>query len=129
MPPSLSCWAILAASTQQSPALPPAPPRPGALPSTPPCPGALPPPSPGNYEFGLGRVMRALEPLASNLDGLRWAGAKFCLLGALDQAAKQMLVLKARLGLGVLGIPAHAAVLCMLLCYACCPTLGASRWR
>jgi hypothetical protein len=48
----------------------------------------------GNFEFGIGRVMRALEPLSANLDAIRWHGAKLCFLAMLDQMAKQMLVPK-----------------------------------
>jgi hypothetical protein len=38
--------------------------------------------------------MRSLEPLAAHLDAPRWQGVMLCLLGMLDQAAKNMLVLK-----------------------------------
>eukprot|EP00887_Chlorella_sp_A99_P000192 scaffold13.g192.t1 len=47
--------------------------------------------SKGNFEFGITRVMRALEPLAANLGATRWAGARLCFLAMLDAAAKQML--------------------------------------
>ncbi|GAB4820179.1 hypothetical protein N2152v2_007225 [Parachlorella kessleri] len=50
--------------------------------------------SKGNFEFGIGRVMRSLEPLSANLDSQRWQGAKLCLLAMLDQMSKQMLVPK-----------------------------------
>ena len=50
---------------------------------------------PGNFEFGLARVMRALEPAgAGGIDAPRWHVVLLCLLAALDQAAKHMLVLK-----------------------------------
>ena len=48
----------------------------------------------GNFEFGITRVMRSLEPLSANLDAPRWHGVMLCLLAMLDQAAKNMLVLK-----------------------------------
>ncbi len=48
----------------------------------------------GNFEFGIGRVMKSLEPLSANLDTARWQGAKFCLVSMLDQMSKQMLVPK-----------------------------------
>ena len=38
--------------------------------------------------------MRSLEPLAAHLDAPRWQGVMLCMLGMLDQAAKNMLVLK-----------------------------------
>jgi hypothetical protein len=38
--------------------------------------------------------MRSLEPLAAHLDAPRWQGVMLCLLGMLDQAAKNMLVVK-----------------------------------
>lgn len=40
-------------------------------------------------EFGINRVMRALEPPSANLDAVRWRGARACLLAMLDAAAKQ----------------------------------------
>lgn len=48
----------------------------------------------GNFEFGLARVMRSLEPLPAALDAPRWRAVALCLLAALDQVAKHMLVLK-----------------------------------
>ncbi len=54
----------------------------------------------GNFEFGIGRVMRSLEPLSANLDSQRWQGAKLCLLAMLDQMSKQMLVPKVCYWLG-----------------------------
>lgn len=48
----------------------------------------------GNFEFGITRVMRALEPLPAHLDAPRWHAAASCLLALLDAVAKNMLVLK-----------------------------------
>ncbi|KAL4422716.1 hypothetical protein ABPG75_008913 [Micractinium tetrahymenae] len=48
----------------------------------------------GNFEFGITRVTRSLEPLAAHLDAPRWRAAMLCLLVMLDQVAKNMLVLK-----------------------------------
>ena len=41
--------------------------------------------SPGNFEFGITRVMRALEPLGSCLDAPRWHAVLLCLLAMMDQ--------------------------------------------
>lgn len=60
-------------------------------------------PRAGNFEFGITRVLRALEPLGANLDAPRWHGAKLCLVAMLDQMAKQMLVLKASGAVGTAG--------------------------
>jgi tetratricopeptide repeat protein 30 len=53
-----------------------------------------PSPPAGNYEFGITRVLRSLEPLPAVLDAARWRGVALCLLCLLDQVAKNMLVLK-----------------------------------
>lgn len=47
-----------------------------------------------NYEFGLMRVFKALEPLESKLNGRTWYHAKRCLLGALDRHLKHIIFLK-----------------------------------
>ena len=66
----------------------------------PPCPTC---PCVGNFEFGITRVMRSLEPLPGGLDVQRWHGVALCLLCLLDQVAKNMLVLKDRLAADLLG--------------------------
>ena len=48
----------------------------------------------GNFEFGLSRVLRSLEPLATNVDALKWRGVRACLLMALDSLAKHLVMLK-----------------------------------
>lgn len=48
----------------------------------------------GNFEFGVVRVMRALEPLHTHLDAPRWHAVMLCMLAMLDQVAKNMLILK-----------------------------------
>ena len=53
-----------------------------------------PTPRPGNFEFGISRVMRALEPLPGALDAARWRAAAAALLALLDAAAKHMVALK-----------------------------------
>ena len=40
---------------------------------------------PGNFEFGITRVMRALEPLGGCLDAPRWHAVLLCLLAMMDQ--------------------------------------------
>lgn len=51
-------------------------------------------PLPGNFEFGISRVMRGLEPLPAGLDAPRWRAAAAALLALLDAAAKHMVALK-----------------------------------
>lgn len=43
--------------------------------------------SAGNFEFGITRVMRSLEPLATHLDAPRWHTTMLCLVAMLDQAS------------------------------------------
>ncbi|KAI3430438.1 hypothetical protein D9Q98_005033 [Chlorella vulgaris] len=57
----------------------------------------------GNFEFGIQRVVRSVEPLPGGLDVQRWRGVALCLLCLLDQAAKNMLVLKDGLAADLLG--------------------------
>jgi tetratricopeptide repeat protein 30 len=46
-----------------------------------------------NYEFGMSRVIRALEPLAQKLEPDTWFYAKRCLLSLVDGLAKHMIFL------------------------------------
>lgn len=48
----------------------------------------------GNYEFGVGRIMKSLEPYQRKLGTDTWYYAKRCLLSLLDFMAKHMLMLK-----------------------------------
>ena len=44
-----------------------------------------------NYEFGISRVVKALEPLDQKLEADTWFYAKRCILGLIDGLAKHML--------------------------------------
>ncbi|XP_046628064.1 tetratricopeptide repeat protein 30A isoform X3 [Neodiprion virginianus] len=48
----------------------------------------------GNYEFGISRVMKSLEPYSKKLGTDTWFYAKRCFLSLLEQLAKQLVVLK-----------------------------------
>ncbi|XP_063978262.1 intraflagellar transport protein 70A [Diachasmimorpha longicaudata] len=50
--------------------------------------------SKGNYEFGISRVMKSLEPYNKKLGTDTWFYAKRCFLSLLEQLAKQIVVLK-----------------------------------
>lgn len=50
--------------------------------------------SKGNYEFGISRVMKSLEPYNKKLGTDTWFYAKRCFLSLLEQLAKQLVVLK-----------------------------------
>merc|ERR1719245_2892848 len=50
--------------------------------------------SKGNYEFGLNRIMKSLEPYSEKLDPDTWYYAKRCFLAHLEGLAKGMLVTK-----------------------------------
>ncbi|XP_048508189.1 tetratricopeptide repeat protein 30A isoform X2 [Athalia rosae] len=47
-----------------------------------------------NYEFGISRVMKSLEPYSKKLGTDTWFYAKRCFLSLLEQLAKQLVVLK-----------------------------------
>lgn len=48
----------------------------------------------GNWEFGVNRVIRALDPPAARLSPTTWYYAKRCIVALLDCMAKQMVALK-----------------------------------
>lgn len=48
----------------------------------------------GNFEFGISRICKSLEPLEEKLGADTWFYTKRCLLALVDQMAKQMLLLK-----------------------------------
>ncbi|ETO22637.1 hypothetical protein RFI_14556 [Reticulomyxa filosa] len=50
--------------------------------------------SKGNYTFGLGQIVKSLEPLDKRLGADTWYHAKRCFLSYLDILAKQVVVLK-----------------------------------
>lgn len=47
----------------------------------------------GNYEFGISRVMKSLEPYNKKLGTDTWYYAKRCFLSLFEQLAKQLVVL------------------------------------
>lgn len=48
----------------------------------------------GNYEFGISRVIKSLDPYSKKLGTDTWFYTKRCFLSLLEQLAKQLLVLK-----------------------------------
>jgi len=50
--------------------------------------------SKGNFEFGIERVMKALEPQSKKLSAETWFHSKRCFLALAETVAKQMLVMK-----------------------------------
>lgn len=46
-----------------------------------------------NYDFGLGRVIKALEPLEATLEADTWFYAKRCIVALVDGMAKHMVFL------------------------------------
>jgi len=48
----------------------------------------------GNFEFGISRICKSLEPIESKLGADTWFYTKRCLLALADQLAKQMLLLQ-----------------------------------
>jgi len=48
----------------------------------------------GNFEFGISRVIKSLEPFNRKLQADTWFYAKRCLLALIEQLAKQMITLK-----------------------------------
>lgn len=48
----------------------------------------------GNYEFGISRIMKSLEPYNKKLGPDTWFYTKRCFLSLLEQSAKQLVVLK-----------------------------------
>ncbi|EFJ18537.1 hypothetical protein SELMODRAFT_112237, partial [Selaginella moellendorffii] len=47
-----------------------------------------------NFEFGISRIIRSLEPYGKKLEADTWFYAKHCFLALVDSLAKQMIVLK-----------------------------------
>ena len=50
--------------------------------------------SKGNYDFGISRIMKSLEPYNKKLGPDTWFYTKRCFLSLLEQSAKQLVVLK-----------------------------------
>lgn len=57
----------------------------------------------GNYEFGVSRVIKSLEPYSAKLSTDTWFYAKRCLLSLVDGLAKHMIPFKAEAWDEVLG--------------------------
>lgn len=49
----------------------------------------------GNYEFGIARIIKSLEPESEKLESDTWFYAKRCLLALFEGITKHMIVLKA----------------------------------
>ena len=47
-----------------------------------------------NYDFGVGRIIKSLEPIQKKLNTDTWFYAKRCFLALLESLAKHMIVLK-----------------------------------
>ena len=50
--------------------------------------------SKGNYDFGVGRIIKSLEPISKKLNTDTWFYAKRCILSLLECMAKHMIVIK-----------------------------------
>lgn len=50
--------------------------------------------SKNNYDFGVGRIIKSLEPIQKKLNTDTWFYAKRCLLALLEVLSKHMLVVK-----------------------------------
>lgn len=48
----------------------------------------------GNYDFGISRVIKSLEPYAKKLGTDTWFYAKRCFLSLLENLAKQVFVIR-----------------------------------
>ena len=49
--------------------------------------------SKGNYDFGVGRIVKSLEPISKKLNTDTWFYAKRCMLSLIETLSKHMLVL------------------------------------
>lgn len=47
-----------------------------------------------NYDFGVGRIIKSLEPIQKKLNTDTWFYAKRCFLALLESLAKHMIVIK-----------------------------------
>ncbi|KAL3690678.1 hypothetical protein R1sor_004329 [Riccia sorocarpa] len=47
-----------------------------------------------NFEFGIGRIIKSLEPYSKKLEQDTWVYARRCFVALIDNVAKQMIVLK-----------------------------------
>jgi hypothetical protein len=45
-----------------------------------------------NFEFGIGRIIKSLEPCSEKIETDTWFYAKRCFLALIDNLAKQMIV-------------------------------------
>ena len=70
----------------------------------------------GNYEFGVARIIKSLEPESEKLEADTWFYAKRCLLAVLEGKAKHMIGLKVRVqcAIAIMKTPLCAATLLCL---------------
>ena len=54
----------------------------------------------GNYEFGIARIVKSVDPASKKLETDTWFYAKRCLLALFEGMAKHMVTLKVCLSLG-----------------------------
>ena len=59
--------------------------------------------SKGNFEFGISRIIKSLEPYQKKLGTDTWYYAKRCLLALIEQLAKHMLIISDQIYLEILG--------------------------
>jgi tetratricopeptide repeat protein 30 len=50
--------------------------------------------SKANYDFGIGRIIKSLEPIQKKLNTDTWFYAKRCFLALLENLSKQMILIK-----------------------------------
>lgn len=50
--------------------------------------------SKSNYDFGVGRIVKSLEPIQKKLNTDTWFYAKRCFIGLLESLSKHMIVIK-----------------------------------
>jgi tetratricopeptide repeat protein 30 len=58
--------------------------------------------SKGNYEFGIGRIIKSFDPLSKKLSTDTWYYAKRCLLAMLEKMAKHMVIIPDKIVVEVL---------------------------
>lgn len=63
----------------------------------------------GNYEFGIARIIKSMEPESKKLEADTWFYAKRCFLALLEGVVKHMITLK-------VGVPAILLPCCDVHC-------------
>lgn len=61
----------------------------------------------GNYEFGISRVMKSLEPYQKKLGTDTWYYTKRCFLALFENMAKQIVILKDQLVIEIIQFLTH----------------------